>query len=535
MARRLLYLILMTWPRPLADVDAYRQRQSLLRPIHTPRPMKPLLASLFIALAYPLAAVANSQMDAASLLHEALDAQGGEARLRAARCWSWRATGYRNLLEQSERPSGPYVTEFDAVAEAHDLRRGRLRRAVEARVFPLPPSATTVVAERDASMLINGAQQFPGSPELTGSAQARLAFSPERLLLTALEAADVHVEPDTVLQDVPQRVIGFTYDAGPVRIYLNKYTRLPTAVDYAGPLARSGYWSFLGDVSARTYFSFWWLTKGGVRFPLQWNLETNGLPDGMLQVHDVKVDDGCAEADLAIPANMREAYVERARTASPATLPLGTSSEIADGVVLIAGRWNVLIVRQDDGIVIIDAPISSAYSAQVMAEATRRYPGLPIKAVVTTSDAWPHVAGIRQYASHRVPIIALDLNQPLLQRVISMPYTTRPDDQERAPQAPMFDLVSARRVIGSGPRRIAVYPLRGETTERQMMVYFPSAHLLYGSDAFQPGPGTAVTFPQAATELEEAVGRAHLDVKRYTMMHGTPAAWAELPKAIHRE
>jgi hypothetical protein len=495
--------------------------------------MKSILASLLIALACPPAAVANAQADAASILHLALDAQGGEARLRAARCWSWRATGYRNLLEQSERPSGPYITEFDSVAETHDHGHGRLRRAIEARVFPLPPSETTVVAERGASMLISGTRQFPGSPDLTGSAQARLAFSPERLLLTALEAADVGVEPDTVLQDVPQQVIGFTYDAGPVRIYLNKYTHLPTAVDHAGPLARSGYWSFLGDVSARTFFSFWWLTRGGVRFPLQWNLETNGLPDSMLQVHDLQVDESCPEADLALPETLRQAYVDHARTASPATVPLGTVSEIADGVVLIAGRWNVLIVRQDDGIVIIDAPISSAYSAQVMAEAAQRFPGLPIKAVVTTSDAWPHVAGIRQYASHKIPIVALDLNEPLLTRVISMPYTTRADDQERAPQAPMFELVSGRHVIGSGPRRIEVYPLRGETTERQMMVYFPSAHLLYGSDAFQPGPGTAVTFAQAATELEQAVGRAHLDVRRYTMMHGIPAAWAELPKAIH--
>jgi hypothetical protein len=48
---------------------------------------------------------------AASLLRQSLEAQGGEQKLRAIKTVQWDAFGYRNEVEESERPEGPYVTE----------------------------------------------------------------------------------------------------------------------------------------------------------------------------------------------------------------------------------------------------------------------------------------------------------------------------------------------------------------------------------------------------------------------------------------
>jgi hypothetical protein len=88
-------------------------------------------------------------------------------------------------------------------------------------------------------------------------------------LLTALDSGDVRAEADSVLQSVPHNVLSFTLDKAPVRIYLNAYTHLPAAVEFAGPLACSGYWTYMGDVTMRTYYGFWWLAKGGIHFPMQ--------------------------------------------------------------------------------------------------------------------------------------------------------------------------------------------------------------------------------------------------------------------------
>lgn len=131
---------------------------------------------------------------------------------------------------------------------------------------------------------------MPGTPEQVKLARERMALSAECLLLTALDATDVHTEPDVVLQSVPQNVVAFTLDGAPVQVFLNAYTHLPTAMDYSGPLAHASYWGFLGDVTQRTYYGEWWLAKGGIHLPMQINIEGNGRLDQVLVIRKLELD-----------------------------------------------------------------------------------------------------------------------------------------------------------------------------------------------------------------------------------------------------
>ncbi len=470
------------------------------------------------------------------LLHQALEAQGGEAKLRSLHSVQWEASGYRNELEESERPEGPYITEFDTISEVHDLANQRYRKDTEFAVYPVFQSKSSSVVVKDIAMQLSGDRQFAGTPQQVQIVRERLSLSSEHLLLTALDAPDIHTETDIVLQSVQQKVIAFSLDGAPVKIYLNAYTHLPTAMDYSGPSVRTSYWAFLGDVTARTYYSFWWLAKGGIHLPMQWNIETNGLPDQMLVVHKLKIDEPLDEVKLTIPDAVRAKFDQHAAPADLEKRPLGNSNqpakELAPGIVLIPGSWNATFVRQEDGIVILEAPISSGYSAQVIAEAQHRFPNQPIKAVITTSDSWPHLAGIREYVAQGIPVYALDLNRPILERVITAKHTSKPDTLERMPRSPQFQLVHAKTVVGTGANRMEIYPLRGETSERQMMVYFPEHHLLYGSDPFQQNDDGSLFYPQTVTELMDAVTREHLNVNQFFMMHVPLTPWSELPKAV---
>ena len=470
------------------------------------------------------------------LLHQALEAQGGEQKLRSLKSVQWEASGYRNGLEQSERPEGPYIVEFDTVAEVHDWAGHRYRSVTDAAVYPVAKFSSGTVVDRDVAMRLSGENKSPGTALQLKIVREREALSPERLLLTALDASDVHTEPDTTLQSVPQNVVAFSLDDAPVRVYLNVYTHLPTAVDYSGPLARNGYWSFLGDVTARTYFSLWWLAKNGIHLPMQWNMERNGLPDQMYVLRKLQIDAPLVEADLSIPQELRAKFQPDAAQIDLDNRPLGDpqqpAKELAPGVVFIPGSWNATLVRQEDGIVILEAPISSGYTGKVIAEARRRFPGQSIKAVITTSDSWPHLAGIRECAAQGVPIYALDLNRPILERVIAAPYTSKPDAQQRAPRKPIFHLVHDKTVLGTGANRIEIYPIRGETSERQLMVFFPEHNLLYGSDPFQAGADGSFFYPQTVTELTDAVAREHLAVNEFFMMHVGLTQWSELSKAV---
>lgn len=141
----------------------------------------------------------------------------------------------------------------------------------------------------------------------------------------------------------------------------------------------------------------------------------------------------------------------------------------------------------------------------MISEAERRYPGSPIKAVITTSDAWPHIGGVREYAARGIPIYALDLNRPILDRLIKSPHKLDPDALARSPKPPKFQTVSAKTVIGSGANRLELYPIRSETGERMIMVYLPEHRLLYSSDLIQPGQNGSFFMPQYLSEVMWAV------------------------------
>lgn len=474
--------------------------------------------------------------DARVLLQQSLKAQGGEASLRAIKTVQWSGAGYRNELEESERPEGPYITDFLTLSEVDDYANARYRSSTETVVYPLYKTASTVVMSDGIAMQAGNGPFAPATPQVVEFARERMALNPERLLLTAAEAPDLRQEPDIVLQSIPQNILSFTLDGSPVRIYLNAYTHLPTAMDYSGPVARAGYYAFLGDVTIRTYYSLWWLAKDGVHLPLQRTIEGNGMPDRTMIVRKLEINASINEADLTIPSDIRTKYQPDAKPRDLETLPLGNTqqpaSEISSGIVFIPGGWNVTLIRQSDGIVILEAPISSGYSAQVISEAKRRFPGLPIKAVVTTSDSWPHIAGIREYVAEGVPIYALNLNRLILESLIAGPRTNKPDLLSRSPRIPIFHLVSDSVPIGTGENRLEIIPMRGETSERQMMVWFPEQHLLYGSDPFQRRADGSYFYPQTVSELFDAVQREHLDPKQFFMMHLGPTPWGSLQEAI---
>jgi hypothetical protein len=456
--------------------------------------------------------------------------------LRAIHSVQWTAAGTRNELEQSERPEGPYITDFVAIREVDDYAGDRLLRSVETSVYPVYKAATAEVMAGSVAMQSAGGPASPGTPEDVQAARERMALNPERLLLTALAASDAHRQADTVLQSVPQNVISFTLNGGPVTIFLNAYSHLPTAMDTSGALTHSEYYMFLADVTLRTYYGLWWLAKGGVHLPMQRTIECNGMADRMFVIRKLEINAALPEAELTIPATIKAAFkpdakprdIEQARLGNP-TQP---ATELAPGIVFIPGSWNTTIVRQEDGVVILEAPISSGYSAQVIAEAKRRFPNVPIKGVITTSDSWPHIAGMREFVAEGIPIYALDLNKPILERLIGGSRTRRPDLLAKSPRKADFHLVAQAMTLGTGSNRMQIVPIRGETSERQMMVYFPEHHLLYGSDPFQQLPDGSYFYPQTVSELVDAVKREKLEPEKFFMMHVGPTPWGDLQKTI---
>jgi hypothetical protein len=161
-------------------------------------------------------------LSAQAVLHASIDAMGGEARLRAIHAIEYTAVGERQMVEQSERPSGPYFLDHYKLHTIRDIDGDRSWTASTHEAYAAdhwwnseePGSSTLVVNGQVAALVAGGKFQYAGGAGVSQN-EDLLAFAPERLLLTAESASDLHSLPDATLHGVVHHRLAFTYHGIP--------------------------------------------------------------------------------------------------------------------------------------------------------------------------------------------------------------------------------------------------------------------------------------------------------------------------------
>jgi hypothetical protein len=501
-----------------------------------------VIASVFMVGILGTPAAPQSQNEAGRhLVQLGMKAMGGEELVRNLGTIEIKGIGHRYALEQSERPEGPWIVSYMQLTEVRDFAQLRARQDVQVRGLDgtefwksaewSAPRAE--VFAPDSAAIFANERYFPASMNSLQDEMDSLALGPERVLVTASSAADLHSEPDVMMHGYPHHVAAFTWQSEAVRVFFSAYTNLPAAVEVTRPHPYDVFAGPWGDVTTRATFTTWLLEPNGLRLPRQWTYQINGQPEHTLTVNEINFHPSVPDNALTFPDDVKSVFMARRTLIDD--LPLGRPNapaiQVAPGIVQIPASWNTAEVRQSDGIVIIEGPIANGYSAKVIEDAQKRFPGLPIKAVITTSDAWPHIGGLREYAARGIPIYALDLNKPILERLMASPHRMAPDALARSGRQAKFTFVSKRMTLGAGVNRVELIPLRTTTGERGMAVYFPEGKLLYGSDLFQRSRGEFF-LPQFLTEIADVVEREKLDVLKVFCMHLEPTPWSDIIGSI---
>lgn len=490
-------------------------------------------AVVCLAATFVTAAPQASSTSARAVVSRAIEAVGGAAALQSIAALRIETIGHEYFIDQSERPEGPFVVRYVQTSELRDVARGRSRIETQQRFLQVPdwtpPDAATVV-DADAAVLLRGDRSMPAGRQAFEDGRERIELAPERVLLVALNAPDLALVPDVTVHDIAQRAVAFGWRGRRARLLIDPGDNVPTALELTADDA-FGIW---GLVRQTTYYSLWTLLPGGVRYPLQVDRTWNGVGQSSATIVKIDVNPPIDAASFAIPAEAKQAFVALPSVYGIPSLTLDTSrrAEIAPGIAHYGGSWNVGVVQQPDGLVIIEAPVGSRYSAEVLAEVTKKYPGVTVKAVITTSDAWPHLGGLREYVARGIPVYALDLNRPILERLLKADYSAHPDALARAPRPAKFTWVSGKTTIGTGVTRIELYPVRGENGERQMLAYFPSHRLLYTSDEVQPQPSGGFFMPEYLLEVRDVIARERLDVTRIFGFHAGLTPWSVIEAAM---
>ena len=492
-----------------------------------------VLAALFSLSAHAIAgdsstAVSPSEkcvsVGAANCLALVTRAVLGEKKLDSISSLEFAEIGHTQVAEQSYRQE-PFLNSYERLNELVDLKGKRMYRETkmtwpESDPGPAESSAVVVVGPDGGVRRSKGADQPCASSDIEAARDA-LTLGPISVLLAASQASDVHFEEQEMLRSTPHLTIGFTTGGQRVRLVVNRSNLLPDAVETISQL--HDFWFYWGDVERKIYFDNWKIFHG-LRYPSTAIEERNGLVWRSRQVLDLQVNPAIDESQFAMdPAAKQLSLTARGKDAP---FHAGKTVELAAGVMLFSGSWNATIIRQDDGVVLLECPLSNQFVRGLLDEARRQNPGAPIKAVVSTSDSWPHVGGIREAVAQGIPVYVLDLNRPLLERMVKASHTLDPDPLSRTPREAQWRQVDRKTYIGSGPNRIELYPIGGASTERQYMVYLPEHKLLYASDTLALHDDGGLYDPELTYEVFEAVERERLDVETVYSMHQGPLQWS---------
>jgi hypothetical protein len=501
-----------------------------------------------IALAFALvafsAAVASAGDPAHTYLDASMVAMGGAAKLAGIEAVAYRAVGTRMMVEQSERPTGPYYVDHFSLSEIRDVANGRTRLTQTDEAYagdkwwltqPSQP-ATTVVINGDVSAIESDGKYVFAGGHFVQDDQEQFAFAPERLLQTAAAASDLRALPDAVLHGVRHHMLSFTWNGVPCVLAINASTNLPWSISWTRAYPYQTFLNPWGDVTSSITYNGWSLEPYGISYPREWTYERMGLPDTQLAIVSLRINPAIDAAQVAVPPELYALHHGKLRAVND--VPLGYAGsgqphEIAPGILFYPGGWNVSFVKQDGGTILIEAPWSNGYTQQAIDAAVKQY-GQPVAAVITTSDSWPHIAGVRQAVARGIPVYALDLNIPILTRLVRAPHQQRPDLLALTPKQPAFRAVASNTFVGTGPNRLEIVPYRTATGERQMMVYFPTYQLLYTSDLFAGDGGKDWFTPQYLHEMIDAVRREHLAVKTIFGMHYDPTPYQTVVDYEHQ-
>ena len=454
-----------------------------------------------------------------SIVRRAIDAIGGEDRWHAVRTLELVGRGGQYHIGDSEWFDGPYFVDYFTVDDWRDV--AATRRWARTTTYSEPADTSSFTG------------QGPSTDTLA------MVLAPEHVLWTALHAADLHREPDTVFRFVTHQVVAFHVGPSPVRLFFESETGMLRMIEVHRAYPTSVFWNAWGDVTEVVRFSDWSVEPTGIWYPRQIDTDRNGR-------HEQTVSYGLVRVNATPPADaFGPAKTCGFGCLAADSVPLGIGGaggvteaaggrgarEIAPGIVQIVGAWNSTLVRQSDGVVIIEAPISAGYSRKVIEEAGRRFPGAAITGVITTTDFWWHVAGLREYIARGIPIYVLDRNVRVVTERAKAPHTFVPDSLARAPRTPIIKAVSARMALGGGDNRIELLPFHTEQLDRMMMVYLPERHLVYTAEGIQLYP-SGLSFPQTAIEVVNAVKREGLTPDTFIGMHVAATPWSRLTSVL---
>jgi glyoxylase-like metal-dependent hydrolase (beta-lactamase superfamily II) len=460
------------------------------------------------------------------------------------------AQGTRWEPLQAGRPEGPPLrpSVFDVVV-VHDLAQDRMRLSWQRDI--LEPLSDRLVYDEivvgnegyisgpDVALGPSGARPMP-SDRLAAVRRQQYLLNPQLLVGDALRRQRgtgqqvIRCVDRQELGGAPHRIVEIVASPRPIRLYMaldsNNVSRLVTQEnDYP-----------YGDVEIVVAFSDW-RRHNGLALPYQVELSWEGEVIHRETRRHIEVDplDPPLDEDTFVLAEtqpfdpeaaerglVNEQWIHRG-LAMGAPILLDAGEVIPEPITPVTMGGPVhhsLAIALDSGVVVVDPPQHEDRSLAVIEAVTARWPDKPITHLILTHHHHDHSGGIRAYAAIGAELVVPQGDRNLVTQCLARPHKIRPDTLAATATRPRIRTV-ADNSLSLGGGAIEIHRISSPHSAENLIVYVPSAKLLFNADLFNPGlvpqgvapPPHWLTFSQHFRRQVEAL---NLDIEVLLGAHG---------------
>jgi hypothetical protein len=426
--------------------------------------------------------------------------------------------GHKHWIEQSENPKGPFITSYERATEVRALQKDRIHQELSVTQFQFkqPVESISMISGNYGYMKF-GERNYPMPTSYSGEFIEWLRYDPIAVVQKVLESNSIQKKPDVIIDDIPHFVIDATFEQSTHRLYISQDTYLISEIDFITTLPNDQFYALWGSFKTKVKYSLYSYFANGVTYPLQWDIYRRELKWKSSTILDIDFNPEVPDSLFSTDQELFDTGSVHAKKGD-----FSSVQEIDDDVFLLPGAWFVSWIIHENDIVVIEAPISSSYSASIIDHLTSTYPDKTITAVINASDAHPHIAGLRTYAANNISVYTSYRNRQLLQELFRADYSKYPDALSAISSQPSFVYVKNETKVND---RVKIYPVRGEGGARMLFVYLEDEKLLYGADLIQNIPNGSFFMPQYLTEVRNVIRRHELDVEKVYALHTLPIPW----------
>jgi glyoxylase-like metal-dependent hydrolase (beta-lactamase superfamily II) len=489
---------------------------------------------------------------------------GGKDAVTALTGLKIQSKGARWIQGEGYEPDSPAIqTTLFTVDVTVDVAADNLRVDWTRDIDILGLKNTLVASEIIAGNLgvITGNESIFGAPtgpmlsDRWASIRKQQWILNPHLLLKQAAADPALVLDDTgvaLLDGTVHHLVVVQNDVSPITLYVNKTTGWINKLSFVESE------NLHRDVDVEVLYYGWAPSaSGGLKFPSDVYIARSGEIIHQEARSSVEVNPAILGGAFDFPAGSNPMYVatdahrgeanhQFHQMYASAGLPFDGQQkfinpvQIAPGVFhLTGGSHHSLLVEQQNGVVLVEAPLDQGRSEALLSHIGTAFPNKPVTHVIPTHHHDDHSSGVRTIAAAGATVVVAEPSAKFWGHVLTARSTIYPDAMETNPvKAPVMAVPEGGSIVlADGQRPITAYHIKTGHAVDLLIIHLPNQKVLFQSDMLNAGGPIMLfgSFKANAIDLYDGILANNIDAPDLTIVGGHGAGsntFAELKTAL---